>query len=136
MPFSYRIDAEKRRVFTTASGVFTYKEAVTLIKRMGADPEFDPAYTELADLTGIERVEMATEQIAELALMLVFAPESKRAIVAPNPLYFGMARMYESHHEASSGGSARVFADMAEAVLWLDGATPPEPRAAKPRNLS
>lgn len=124
MPFSYRIDAAKRRVFTTASGVFTYKEAVILIQRMGADPEFDRTYTELTDLTGIERVEMAMEQIAELALILVFAPESKRAIVAPNPLYFGMARIYESHHEASSGGNARVFSDMAEAVLWLDGEPP------------
>jgi hypothetical protein len=124
MPFSYRIDAAKRRVFTTASGVFTYKEAVILIQRMGADPEFDRTYTELTDLTGIERFEMAMEQIAELALILVFAPESKRAIVAPNPLYFGMARIYESHHEASSGGNARVFSDMAEAVLWLDGEPP------------
>jgi hypothetical protein len=45
-----------------------------------------------------------------------------------------MARMYEAHHEASSGGNARVFSDMAEAVLWLDGETPPEPRPTRPRS--
>jgi hypothetical protein len=134
MPISYRIDAEKRRVFTTAYGILTYKEAVTLIQRMGSDPDFNPYYTELTDLNGIESANMAAEQIAELALIRVFAPESKRAIVAPDPLYFGMARMYEAHHEASSGGHARVFSDMAEAVLWLDEETPPEPRPTPPRS--
>jgi hypothetical protein len=126
MPFSYRIDASKRRVFTTGSGVFTYREAVDLVNAMGADPAFDPTYTELTDLRDVEHVDITAEQIAEIALLLVFAPASRRAIVATNPLYYGMARMYESHHEASSGGNARVFSDMAEAIVWVDGDDQPD----------
>jgi phosphotransacetylase len=136
MPFSYRIDAAKRRVFTTGSGILTYKEAAELIRRMGLDPQFDPSFTELTDMTGVQDVVMKVEQIAELAGMRVFAPESRRAIVATNPLYFGMARMYESHHEASSGGNVRVFSDMAEAIQWIDGETPPAPAARRPRTGS
>jgi hypothetical protein len=136
MPFAYRIDAEKRRVLTTGSGTFTYLEAITLIQRMRDDPEFKPSYTELTDLTAVGNIDMTMEQIVELAQIRVFDRESKRAIVAPNPLYFGMARMYESHHEASSGGVARVFSDLSEAVLWLDGTTPPQPGPARPRNSS
>jgi hypothetical protein len=125
MPFSYRIDSAKRRVYTNAVGVFTYKEAISLITKMGADPDFNPDYTELADLTKVEEVDMTVDQIVEVAVLRVFARTSRRAIVATNPLYFGMARMYESHHEASSGGNARVFSDMDEAVLWVDGGTVP-----------
>lgn len=136
MPFSYRIDAAKRRVFTTGSGILTYKEATDLVQRMRRDPQFDPSYTELTDMTGIKEVAMKVEQIAELAAVRVFAPESRRAIVATNPLYFGMARMYESHHEATSGGNVRVFSDMAEAVQWIDGQTPPAPPARRPRTGS
>ncbi|HEY5228699.1 MAG TPA: hypothetical protein VIJ19_09165 [Opitutaceae bacterium] len=128
MPATYRIDAEKRRVFTSMDGVLTYREATSLIAKMGADPLFNPAYTELSDLREVTSVEMTMDQIAELAALRVFARTSRRAIVATNPLYFGMARMYESHHEASSGGNVRVFSEMAEALLWIDsGARPDTP---------
>jgi hypothetical protein len=125
MPAIYRIDAQKRRVFTTMDGVLTYREGMDLITRMGSDPQFDPAYTELADLRAITAVEMTMDQIVEMAVRRVFAPTSRRAIVATNPLYFGMARMYESHHEASSGGNVRVFSDLAEAVQWIDAGADP-----------
>ncbi|HZZ17872.1 MAG TPA: hypothetical protein VFE25_00800 [Opitutaceae bacterium] len=127
MPFSYSIDAAKRRVFTYGSATLTYKEVVDMIHRMGADPQFDPCYTELTDMTAVDHVDMTMEQIVEIAILRVFNPGSRRAIVAPNPLYFGMARMYESHHEASSGGSVRVFSDMAEAIQWVDGDAPEAP---------
>jgi len=126
MPASYRIDAVRGRVFTTMDGVLTYKEATGLIARMGADPLFNPGYTELADLRQITAVEMTMDQIVEIAVLRVFAKTSRRAIVASNPLYFGMARMYESHHEASSGGNVRVFSDLAEAILWIDGEAVPD----------
>jgi hypothetical protein len=122
MPASYRIDTQERRVFTTMEGVLTNAEATSVIARMGADPLFDPNYTELADLRQITAVEMTMDEIVELAVLRVFARASRRAIVASIPLYFGMARMYESHHEASSGGNVRVFSDIAEALQWIDGA--------------
>jgi hypothetical protein len=136
MPFSYRIDAEKRRVFTAASGVLTFKEVIGGMQRMGKDPKFDPYYTEIIDLAEVDQIELTMEQIVEVAQLRVFAPDSRRAIVSANPFYFGTARMYGSHHEASSGGNARVFSDMAEATLWVDFELPEEPPAPQPKNPS
>jgi hypothetical protein len=121
VPATYRIDAENRRVFTTMEGVLTHAETMAHIARMGADPLFDPNYTELADFREITEVAMTMDQIIDIAVLRVFARTSRRAIVAPNPLYFGMARMYESHHEASCGGNVRVFSGMTEAIQWIDG---------------
>lgn len=53
---------------------------------------------------------------------LVLAPTSRRAVVVPSDLGFGMARMYEMLR--TKGGAPRVFRDYDEAVRWVTMVTP------------
>jgi hypothetical protein len=49
------------------------------------------------------------------------AREGKFAIVAPSPIAFGMARMYQAFRESSQSGNKRVevFRTLAEALAFL-----------------
>jgi hypothetical protein len=55
---------------------------------------------------------------ALVAQPLVLSPESRRAVVVPSDLGFGMARMYEMLRE-ERGGVTRAFRDVDEARRWV-----------------
>ena len=57
---------------------------------------------------------------ALVAEPLVLAPDSRRAVVVPSDLGFGMARMYEMLRE-DRGGVTRAFRDFDEARRWVTG---------------
>ena len=64
---------------------------------------------------------MTSAGVRELASRSpVLAHSSRRAIVAPSDLGFGMARMYGALRE-ESGGGVRVFRDLDEARRWVSG---------------
>jgi hypothetical protein len=121
MPTEYTIDPEKRRVTTVGRGTLVFSKMMASAEAMKNDPALDPSYTELVDITDVEVVDLTAEQIEALAGIRIFDAASRRAIVAPRPLYFGMARMYEAHHSAKAEANIRVFTDREEAVKWLDG---------------
>lgn len=130
MPLDYRVVAAERRVLTSGSGTITFEEAVVNIKAMKNDKDLDPSYSELVDLRAVQSIEFSAEQIAEVARTRIFDATSRRAIVAPVPLYFGMARMYEAHHTSGGPAVIRVFTELQEAVEWLDAGTTAEPGPA------
>jgi hypothetical protein len=121
MPAEYAIDPEKRRVTTTCRGRLSFDQMVASAEGMKRDPLMDPTFTELVDITGVETIDLTAEQIEALADIRIFDAKARRAIVAPSPLYFGIARMYEAHHSAKAEATLRVFTDRDEAVKWLDG---------------
>jgi hypothetical protein len=127
VPLDYRIIAAERRVLTAGSGKVTFPDAVALMRAMVADKAIDPAYSELVDLRSIQSIDLSAEQIAELAKTRIFAATSRRAIVAPVPLSFGMARMYEAHHISGGPATLRVFTGLKEALEWLDAESSAEP---------
>ena len=121
MPTEYSVDPVKRRVTTTGRGKLVFEQMMGSAAAMRDDPALDPTFTELVDITEVDSVDLTAEQIEALAEIRIFDPKSRRAIVAPRPLYFGMARMYEAHHSAKAEATVRVFTDRDEAVKWLDG---------------
>lgn len=121
MPTEYSIDPEKRRVTTVGRGTLVFSQMMANAEMMKRDPALDPTFTELVDIAEVDSVDLSAEQIEALAGIRIFDPASRRAIVAPRPLYFGMARMYEAHHSAKTESAIRVFTDRDEAVKWLDG---------------
>jgi hypothetical protein len=50
----------------------------------------------------------------------VLSPTSRRAVVVPTDLGFGMARMYEMLRQDGAGGM-RAFRDFDEARRWVAG---------------
>ena len=62
---------------------------MSIVKKGLADPDFDPNFSEIADLA------MSADDVRGLAQKDIFSPHSRRAIVVPNDNIFGLARMYE-----------------------------------------
>ncbi len=125
MPVSYRIDRERRIVFTEASGVLTDSDVIELQRRLRDDPEFEPDFRQLADCRAIEEVGMTSQSVGEASSRSPFSQGSLRAIVVSSDVAFGMARMLENlRHEARD--EVRVFREAEEARRWL-GLEPTSP---------
>ena len=54
------------------------------------------------------------------AQLHLFGRHSRRAIVAMNPLTYGLARMFQTYRELARGEERiRVFKNMEDALVWL-----------------
>lgn len=131
MPFTYRIDLEKRRVYSTGSGEFSRRDVNLLRAQLLQDPDFDPTFSQLADFRQLDSGEISPAEVIELAKVNVFSAKARRAIVADRPLTFGMARVFAAHRVSRGEPGIRVFHTVREAVAWLDDE--PEEEPALPR---
>ncbi len=130
MPADYRIDTDKRRVFSSGSGHLSYEDIAGHMNRLAKDPKFDPSFSQLFDFRDVTSVGLNSQHVIQIAEIRVFSPESKRAIVAPDPVKFGMARMYEAYRAPKGDRRIEVFADYQEALDWLHLDEPADPADA------
>jgi hypothetical protein len=127
MPISFVVDYERRRVSTRAEGVITFAEIARHAdsQSLGRDPTYD----ELFDATGA-LVDLTATEVRELVCLVNQASRTKplgaTAIVATQPVVFGLARMYSTLCE-SVGARVGVFRTVGEAEKWL------ESRSSRPR---
>lgn len=120
MTVRYFIDKQQKTVFTTLSDTLTMTESVEHHHKLGADPDFDPAYKELMDMSELDNISLNISGIASLAKSCPFRPESNRAIYSTNKnLYFGLARMFQAL-TGGNHGDIRVFRKLDEALEWLE----------------
>jgi hypothetical protein len=118
MPISYTIDPEKKLVLTRIWGAATESEVAEHNRSLRIDPQFDPHYRQLADLTDLTEILVSTKVIQDTAHDQYFAPGTRRAFVASGDAAFGMARMFALHAEGL-GQTINVFRDRASAEAWL-----------------
>jgi hypothetical protein len=120
MPVQYLIDKQHRLVITSAWGLVTFAEYKLHQDQLIADPEFSPTFNHLVDSTRVNAIDLSTNEIRTITGRSVFSPASKRAVIAPNPAYFGLARMAEAYHSmADTPSEIRVFSDLSSALKWL-----------------
>lgn len=119
MPASYKIDKERRLVISTGTGVFLAADALDHQERLCKDPDFDPTFSQLMDLTQITEYNIGLDDMHKLAQREVFAPESRRAIVVQTDLAYGLARMFEMLRENAGELGIRVFRNLDEAFDWV-----------------
>lgn len=126
MPIVYRADPAKRRILAEASGAIGQQDLFAYKRAVGARPEW-AGYDEVLDVSLVDS--LLDIRLDNLKAVADFAasldqPEqpSKFAIVAPQDLYFGLGRMYESLRESAPHSSRRIaaFRTRAEAERWLD----------------
>ena len=98
------------------------------MRRLQADPEFDPRFALLMDFREATAAELSHEEIVELSNFHAFTDESKRAYVVATPEQFGLARMFGSYRSLAKMDVYRVFTGMGEAIAWLDLESPPAPQ--------
>ena len=121
MPFKSVIDPSRHLVVTTATGDLTGDEGLACCLQLKARADFDPAFNQLLDFTQATRFEATSAQLRSIAAQPLFSFTSRRAIVAPNPTIFGLARMFEAYRSVSHlGEHIMVFREMREALAWLD----------------
>lgn len=120
MPLRYVIDKQRRLVHTTGWDRLTFAQTKSYQDQLLNDPDFDPEFNQLVDLTALTGLGMSTEETKLLARRSGFSPTSRRAFVAPNPAVFGMSRLFATYNEMSDTPShVRVFYDLPSALKWL-----------------
>ena len=121
MPFFYKIDKPRRLVMSTAAGVLTKAEVLSLQDQLRKDPDFDPTFSQLSDLTHVTDIDITGADMRELAARTAFSPKSRRAVIASNDLAYGLARMFEQFRETKGDQGIRVFRKLEDALDWVVG---------------
>jgi hypothetical protein len=119
MPATYEIDKQRRLVITTGSDQLTLADALAHQERLLKDPDFDPSFSQIIDLTRATLSGVGAEDIRKVAERNIFSSESHRAIVVSSTLVYGLGRMFEMLRETAGEKGIRVFWDLDEAVEWI-----------------
>jgi hypothetical protein len=132
LPLTLRIDTAKRRVYAAGTGVLTVGDLFAAQTRLAADPSFDPNFSQLADFTETDRVEISTGEVVAFAQRTVFSRSARRATVLHAPELIGLARMF-GLIAGLSGDAMAIFSHREVAEDWLDGLyDDPVPREGDP----
>lgn len=125
MPGSYLIDEARRLVFSRGWGVLTDDELHWHAETLAADPRFDPGHSQVVDFRDLSEIQVTAEGIRCLAHMNPFRRDSRRAVIAPDDVSFGLTRMFEILTQ-SDPDQFRVFRTVGPALEWvgLDATTP------------
>ena len=119
MPAFYKIDKGRGLVLSSASGVFSLADALGHQQRLLKDPDFDPSYSQIADFTHCTQFDLSGDDVRTMAERTVFSPSSRRAILVPNDLAYGLGRMFEMLRENEGEKGIRVFRALDEALDWV-----------------
>ena len=119
MPAFYKISKERRLVLSTASGVFALSDALAHQDQILADPDFNPGYSQLLDLTHVTKMDLSAEDICRLAERDIFLPASSRAILVTTDLGEGLARLFKILREHAGEQRIRIFRNLDEALDWV-----------------
>lgn len=124
MPFhvavNVTIDRDLRLVRTRYHGEVWDADLKTAHEELSSAGQLGEGWRQLIDLGDVTGGDLPSAAVAHFARMLpIFQPSSRRAIVAPHDVLYGMARMYAARRRASAG-EVRVFRVRSEALRWLD----------------
>jgi hypothetical protein len=120
MQIERTIDSEARVVVLKVIGDLGDQQLIDLASELEKAPEVPSDFSLLIDLREANGRAVTSAGVQALARRpLVLSQASRRAVVVPSDLGFGMARMYEMLSERR-GGAARVFRDYAQAQRWVE----------------
>lgn len=118
MPASYKIDVDARVIRSHTDGVVTDEDLRGHQQRLRNDPGFDPSFDQIWDFREVERIEISTEAVRQLARSRSYAEGARRALVAPRDAAYGLARMFQALHDTAPE-DVGVFRTLEEALEWL-----------------
>jgi hypothetical protein len=98
-----------------------------LIEVVLADPRFRPGMTALLDYSALDSTRLTGGDIRTLADIAARYDaqlgEMRCAEVNPNPLGYGLGRMFEAYTDDQGSMQYRVFYGRGDALDWLNGKT-------------
>lgn len=119
MPISARVDADRRLVVCTASGVIEPNELQDNRDAVIQDPRFDPSFNRFFDVREVTGVAGGSEMVFRYSIDGIYTADSRGALLAQGDWLFGLARMYGSLTAPRHGGGLRIFRDLEPALAWL-----------------
>jgi hypothetical protein len=123
MEIERQIDVVARVIILKVNGSLGDQELLSLYGELENAPEVGSDFSLLIDLRQANGQNVTSAGVRALAARpLVLSSASRRAVVVPSDLGFGMARMYEMLREARGGGATLVFRDYDEAWRWVKSA--------------
>ena len=138
MPLDYRIDRERRIVFATATRTLSDEDVFAYQREVWSRGDL-AGYDEIVDVGLAEDLVVSSgdrvRALADLAsAMDVPGASSRLAIVAPQDLAYGFARMFETYRTMNQSGVkvVSVFRSMQAALDWLGLEGPVEPAGGSP----
>jgi hypothetical protein len=96
MPVSSFVDSPARLVITLCIGEVTLKEISATFSEIRNHSGFHPDFRQLSDLSLASRIPLRFPDLYHLQQSCdPFSNQGKRAMVAPDPVPFGLSRMYQ-----------------------------------------
>lgn len=121
------VDVSQRLVLSTFSGELTDADVVGAASLIRSHPDFDPGFSEILDYSGVTAASVSTSVVQELSRReSLYNLASVHAIIAPQDVIFGLARMAQVFGEKTKPNVV-VVRSMEEAreFLRLHGAGAP-----------
>jgi hypothetical protein len=123
MEHSIQFGGEPQDVTITTSGPATREGLTAFLMELVSSPRFRPGMLILADHSALDPTTVTAAEVRAQAHIVVGLNgqigASKIAIVVPNALAFGWARMYELSAQAAQAES-NVFYSRSDALAWLE----------------
>ena len=119
--FSFKINKEQRLVNVSFWGMLDKATILAFRRTLQGDPEFNPEFNELLEFQADTKLAVSQEDLQELKSGDSFSPASTRAVVAHSDVMFGYSRMYAIMLESLGQSKIRIFRNMDEAVMWIEG---------------
>lgn len=117
LPPQYVIDAEKRLVKVKFGAHLTVGDIQRYTLSLTANPLFRPSFSEIADLTAVEKLDLQADDFLKLADEIdPFSPEAMRAFVARSAVQSHAARM---HKILRTQRNIEIFSTVEAAERWI-----------------
>jgi len=114
---NYTVDAEKRLVTVTFRKKVTIAEIERYAEALRVDPQFEPDFSEIADMSQVEELDLKADEFIRLADEIdPFALNARRAFVAGNSVQNHAARM---HKLLRSQRNFEIFQSVEAAERWI-----------------
>lgn len=121
MPVHVTIDAKRRVVITTCSGLVTDEEFLRAREQVLADPLFDPSFDRLWDFSAVTGEKVSEEAIARLVKTSPFVGDILRAVVVSmSPKAFTRVLEFVSQSRQINRRIA-AFPTRNAAEEWIEG---------------
>lgn len=118
MNLDHEIDYTQRAVLVTITGAMNDQDLLDLASKIEQWPGIRSDFSILFDLRFANGQNVTAEGVRAIAARpLILSPESRRGIVVPSLLGYGMARMYQLCRGADT---TRVFMDYDKARRWVE----------------
>ncbi len=118
----YSIDCAKQVVSVRFTENLTFTEIENYALALRADAQFDPSFSEIADLRAVTDVALSTSDLMALADRIdPFSPRANRAFVAQGLAQINAAQLH--HILRPEAGNVRVFFSIEEAETWIAART-------------